>query len=263
MKKITIILIIIILYCGIGIYQTVFASDMTFSPSLDGYIYRDGAETSWAGIRVAAGTQPDNSSPWTFFQSGSSASTWGLMSRGFLIFDTSDLPDNATITSATLSILASSKDDPNSAAPAIVITSFNSTTTASLITDDFQKIGSSRLSGVDISFNDISLTNNNDFVLNPLGISAISLTGLSRFAMTTDKDLDNVPPAWVSGARTTVFFGAPTLTVYYAIIASSTMVGVYNGFTYGEIVGTFLLFLTFLAVFSLLFIKLFFIKRHK
>lgn len=43
---------------------------------------------------------------------------------------------------------------------------------------------------------------------------------------------------------------------------TSSVPAVYNGFTYGEIVGTFILFLTFISVFSLLFIKLFFIKRH-
>lgn len=43
---------------------------------------------------------------------------------------------------------------------------------------------------------------------------------------------------------------------------TSSVPAVYNGFTHGEIIGTFFLFLIFIGVFSLLFIKLWFIKRH-
>lgn len=44
--------------------------------------------------------------------------------------------------------------------------------------------------------------------------------------------------------------------------SSSSAPAVYNGFSYGEIVGNFFLFLVFIGVFSLLFVKLFFLKRH-
>jgi hypothetical protein len=48
--------------------------------------------------------------------------------------------------------------------------------------------------------------------------------------------------------------------VVYAIIATSSMPQVYSGFTYGEIVSSFFIFLIFLGVFTILFIKLIFKK---
>lgn len=144
---------------------------------------------------------------------------WFNMYRGILQIDTSALPSDAVISSATLSLYCSYKTDSFSQSVGITSSSPASTSTVSSSDYDIANYGSTRFSS-DKTLSSITVNAYNDFALNASGINAISLTGYTKMAIRLSADIDNSEPSWSSNGTSTVLFqpygsNPPRLTITY------------------------------------------------
>lgn len=199
--------------------------------SVDGYVSRSVSSEIWSSLTSGAGTGKSDSG--TFLANYIAASTtsnqFAILYRNIMLFDTSGLPDTAVVSAATLSIYGASKADSLSAAPDSNIYSSTPASNTALANADYGNLGSTAFSTA-ITYSSISTSGYNDFALNASGISAISLTGISKFGLrNANYDVANSAPNWVSNAWTQVQFYAseggagfkPKLVVTYVIPATN------------------------------------------
>lgn len=121
----------------------------------------------------------------------------GLISRGFYPFDTSALPDGATITAASLFVYSyvtpgtgggGSTDNKS----VCVVESTQASPTA-LTTADYDQVGSTLLADR-IPFSSFPSAGYQEIPLNATGLAAISKTGYTKLALIAGYDFDNVAP---------------------------------------------------------------------
>ena len=125
---------------------------------------------------------------------------WRVLYRGVYLFDSSGLPDNATISAATLSIYGEAKVDNITITPNVNIYSSAPASNTALEAGDFDSLGTTAYSTA-ISYSSFSDTGYNDFVLNASGRSAISKTSVSKFgARNANYDVAATPPTWAGEA---------------------------------------------------------------
>ena len=122
--------------------------------------------------------------------------------RGVLIFNTSILPDDATITSAKIGIYVIERN-LSAGNTNISITKF--TTAGTINTGDYQNFNDIRLTD-DKSITTMTSFRYHNFTLNADSLSNISLTGDSGFGVRTAFDIDNTSPTWVSRSDTMIRF---------------------------------------------------------
>lgn len=158
--------------------------------SMDGYSASVGDNSTWVSRLNSAGTLGFSASSaanggGVQFASGSS-SLWGYVYRPYHLFDTSALPDGASITEATLSYYGAAKIDDNGATPTMNVYSSNPTTNTDIVQGDFAKshFGTTPFSTAK-SYADFLVADPfwNDFTLNGDGLAAISKTGVSKFTL--------------------------------------------------------------------------------
>lgn len=191
-----------------AIYPVYTDTTSTFFPdpdvettSVDGYVRREATNESWSTIRSGAGvTANDSVSRLEFFAtSGSTTDNWDAISRIVTLFDTSSIPDTDSIDSATLSFyLESAITNPStfSFSSGIVTTSPASNT--ALVASDYGNFTFTR-QATDVVFTSWTTGAYTDHTLNSTGLGNISKTGVTKFGMTTDDDIDNTtPPGWQS-----------------------------------------------------------------
>jgi hypothetical protein len=189
--------------------KPVFSAVSTFYPnpsvestSVDGYIDApsfcgDGTDTqsAWSTYCVNAATgnsaidngTPDqvNSTQFNFY------GDFFYISRSFLLFDTSALPDNATINSATFAVYvtATTNSDNDGDDTLNLVTTTPASNTA-LSTADYDQVGSvNQATPLDIT----SLSTNayNTFTLNGTGLGNISKTSITKFGLREGHDFIN------------------------------------------------------------------------
>jgi len=131
-----------------------------------------------------------------YYSSHADADKWKYMRRGFFLFDTSALPDDALILVATLSIYGGAVDtSPWNALVKIYASS--PANNDDLILDDFDAVGTTPFCDTGISAGSWSIAGYNDFSLNASGIAAISKTGVSKFsARDANWDVPDIEPTW-------------------------------------------------------------------
>jgi hypothetical protein len=164
-----------------------------FGNTADGFLTSTSA--TWAGCRNG-GTLALGGSTGTivtlFWQLLASVYT---LYRAFLYFDTSAIPDTASVIAATLGVYA-----PNGRSRPVAF--FQGTQADALGTTDWNAFtGSeicSRITPATSGFHDLTL--------NADGLAAISKTGLTKFCIREGYDVDNTAPA--SLARSTQSFGS-------------------------------------------------------
>jgi hypothetical protein len=189
-------------------YPLVISDSATFYPdahpetsSVDGIVGRQNVSETWSNLRAGAGNDcGDNGSPyWSIcFRPAATSNQWWDIYRSILLFNTSGLPDDATITAATLSVYGFGKADPSSNSPSTAVYSSNPASNTALQNSDYVTLGTTAFSN-SISYASYSTSGYNDYTLNSSGIAAISLTGISKFGLRTNYDAAGTSPTWASG----------------------------------------------------------------
>lgn len=192
----------------------VMASPETFYPdpdaentSVDGFVrqgyYDVGSGVSWATIRGEAGQSSDDSSAiMVLFQTVADSvdGQWRLLDRCIVLFDTSGLPNDATVTGATLSIYGSSKGDTLSITPNVNVYKSTPFANTALQADDFVDIGTIALCATPITYAGWDTAGYNDFALTDVDtddFGYISLTGITKLgARNANYDVSGDAPVW-------------------------------------------------------------------
>jgi hypothetical protein len=158
---------------------------------------------------------------------------WVRIRRGVTLFDTSSLPDNATITDATLSIYGLNKSNALGITPIVNVYSSAPASNTALVAGDYDSLGSTPFCDTPITYSNWKVASPywNDFVLNTAGIAAISLTGISKFGLRdVTYDVGNSAPAWTSNKSSFLQGGSadkgtgykPKLVVTYTVLEVKT-----------------------------------------
>ena len=173
---------------------TFFPDPNVESTSVDGEVGKNDSSDYTTTHDAATGTAVNDSSGVISVWNTICTTPVYYIYRGFLLFDTSSIPDTDTISSATFSAQGdagggTSNGDTDSIA---VVASTPASNTA-LATADYDAVGTTQLS-TGIGIGSISTAAYNDWVLNATGIANISTTGVSKFALRTTKDISATTP---------------------------------------------------------------------
>lgn len=229
---------------NLALYVDSTSGTITFNPdadaestSVDGYCSAEieafePGET-FANMRAGTGTttlRAYDSSTTAYAKIGSD-STSNLfldMQKAIILFDTSSLPDDASISSATVKLYVTYKQDYMS--QSIGITSSNPASDTALSTADYDEgvYGSTRYA-TDLTVASITTGAYNTFTLNTDGKNAINVSGITKFAVRVSCDIDNSAPTWASlvsggiGFTTADGSNKPQLTVTYTSAGGSAI----------------------------------------
>lgn len=184
-----------------------------FSEPGDGYITNSycNEDTEWSNARGFSGPS-DFSVCYTqdYIKVRSDAEDGSYqIYRGSLVFDTSVIPDGATINEATINVYASSTSGYNTTG--LVLTSHTRVATSSLSADDWyiSDFGTTTLGSTTSALATSTYTG---IVLNSSGLSAISDTGTTVFGLLTTDDFSNSDPGSSRTEATIVSTDAPGTT---------------------------------------------------
>lgn len=177
-----------------GYYPQIFLTTTTYSNSFTtiGLRYHN---TTWATAHSGSATADGNNNWGNVSTAGNSASFDGTnygINRFYYDYDTSALTSGATISSAFHRQHGTSTSFSNVNSESVVIVSNSVTSTTTLANSDWANIGSTSFGS--LAFASWSQSGNNDITLNASGLANISKTSVSKFASTTDLDLNNTTP---------------------------------------------------------------------
>jgi len=183
---------------------TVYPDAHTETNTVDGVVIHAQNLMTWANLVAAAGNyfiDDSTTAYWCEARAGSNNNTWQQITRGILLFKTSDLTADAVISAATLSIYGDAgnlKNDPFSATPDINIYSSAPASDTALANGDYDSLGSTAFATA-ITYANWA-ANYNVFTFNATGIAAISKTGISKFGTrNANHDVANSAPTWATG----------------------------------------------------------------
>lgn len=174
----------------------------TETTSVDGYV-TEGTDAIWATIKADAGESANDTDVvfyLLFFSTSSTTDIWSLIYRGIFLFDTSGLPDGATISAAVLSLYGYIKSDTLEITPNVCIYSSAPASNNDLVAGDYDSLGTTAFSNT-ITYANWLVADPfwNNFTLNTAGKAAISLTGVSKFGSRNPTyDVGTSTPTWVS-----------------------------------------------------------------
>lgn len=204
------------------------------STSCDGQSgYENGSE-SWAVMRAKTdGNFADANSVSVIVAVKNSGAGDDGLGRGFLLFDTSSIPDGDTITSASLWLKPSNvESDPNGSYALAVVQSSPASDT-DIMTADFDQCGS--LNSPDegatrVAHADFSLDTYKEIPLNATGLSWISKTGITKLGIREGYyDIDGNDPTsgrsairFHSADNTSGISNAPKLVVEHSAGGATT-----------------------------------------
>lgn len=176
---------------------------LTLSPAADaadGYAARTNIGLlTWADIIGGVGNQTATAGTFIdaiYIQSKANPDEWNTNHRGQFFFDTSVIPDDATIVSAVFSVRGASKSDALVITPNIGIYSSNSVG-LTLASSDYENSTATAISDTVLTYAGFTTGAYNDFPLNAAGLAYISLTGYTRIVVRNQNyDVAANPPAW-------------------------------------------------------------------
>ncbi len=108
--------------------------------------------------------------------------------RSFILFDTSSIPDTASISAATISLYVTSAT--NYLSDSIAINTSSPASNTALATSDFGSVGSSDMA-TRVSISSITTSAYNTFTLNSSGRSQVNVAGVSKFSVRVNEDVDD------------------------------------------------------------------------
>ena len=112
-----------------------------------------------------------------------------ILSRGFVLFDTSSLTSGATISGAVMSLWAVYRTEANAGQAVIHIVASTPANTNNIVADDYDQTGSTSFAS-----SAVTTAQYNNFTLNASGITNVSKTGISKFGIRLDGDLNSSTP---------------------------------------------------------------------
>ncbi len=200
-------------------YPLTISDNLTFYPdadpetsSVDGRVQQASTNIAWGTLVGAAGSQayPSEASSDIRFLAGSTTDLWDRIYRLITLFDTSNLPDTASISAATLSLHGKvGKTDGCLATPTVNVYSSNPANNNNLVAADYATLGTTAFCDSPIAYADwveggTANIYYNDFALNASGIAAISTIGVSKFGFRFNYDATSTAPNWVSVGSTLI-----------------------------------------------------------
>jgi len=219
--------------------------DDTFTPdpnpevtSVDGDVTRGGPGEAWNTIQgaatgvAAASNAGDIESGWG---TAGGANTWGMLVRGFLLFDTSVIPDTATVISATVRVFGTTKQDERPWGDLTWnVYSSGPATNTTLVIADYNKVGTTPFA-TPITYAAYDDGGWNTFTLNAAGLAAIDVASITRFGTReATYDAPDIVPTWSASDVARIIFqsadgaNAPELVVVFQE-ASVTAAGQVSG----------------------------------
>ncbi len=180
-----------------------FNSDQNIgTTSCDGYASRFVSNSTWFSLRGSPGTAGSatsgTSSPRIL--TGTTSGRFTGIYRSFFLFDTSSIPDDATITSAKLCVQVTTKSEqiPGSSYAVVNCTTGSNTNIAKT---DYQLAGTTLLSDAILGADIITSISTvfNEFILNSTGLDYINKTGITKLCIReATYDIADSPPSWLS-----------------------------------------------------------------
>lgn len=214
------------IYTAYTASSTFYPDEDTESTSVDGSIYNSNA--TWDSLHDASSGTHQDSSATANMHSGLNAGTYYLR-RGLFLFDTSALPDDATINSATFNITPATNGSCSDSTGINIVNSFPASNT-DLVDDDFNNVGDatdnpttfSTTKNISTFVTDTEL----NYDLNANGLANISKTAVSKFGTRDTNDITDSTPTvfctWsLNFAEQTGNTKDPNLIVYYTEATSS------------------------------------------
>jgi hypothetical protein len=179
------------------------------STSMDGEVsVQFGGPWDFSSLRgQGAGDSADAGSSLmtVFLSAGSVEDEWSQLGRALILFDTSALPNGDAISAAVFGYYAHSKNDDFSDTLQLVGSSPASNN--SIDVEDYDEVGAVAY-GSAVSLSAITTSAMNTITLNATGRAAISLTGVSKFALRCGKDFNNDSTWLESGFNSVVLRSA-------------------------------------------------------
>jgi hypothetical protein len=203
---------------GLGLIE--YGTVSTFYPDADGVVdqtsadgqanfsYGGGAGASWSTIRGQNGDAASDSNDQFNISVTAVASTddYSLLSRGFFLFDTSDLPAADIISAAVFSLTLGAKIDDFSDSMALVQSTTGSNT--AIVAADFQgTVGNVTKQAPSLTIASLTANNStyNDWTLNSTGRGNINQSGITKLGIRSEFDLADSPtPTWGSGKKSRI-----------------------------------------------------------
>lgn len=163
-------------------------ADSVYS-SNDDSMYNTNA--NWSTVRSStSGTGLIGNPTLIFARLYSAGGTYGI-GRALLNFDTSSIPDDATLSEVKLYVYGDSKNGAQNFSYNV----FGSTASNPIANEDFDLVDSNYYSDDPITQSEFSTTGYNEWTFNATGTSAISKTGLTKLSIREQtKDAFNVTP---------------------------------------------------------------------
>lgn len=160
--------------------------------SCDGWIRQfDVGTYTWASlVALTAGSEAvvtDSDFYLIFIGGDQTTNAWARLQRAFFLFDTSTI-GSGVASAATLSIYGGTfgggggKADNRSIAPNVDIYTSSPASNTTLVTGDFDQVGSTSLTTGAVSYAAWTAGAYNDFTLNASGLAAIATTGITKLA---------------------------------------------------------------------------------
>jgi hypothetical protein len=191
----------------------------------DGRVIRiDNSHTaSFSDMVNGVGTEAQTSleAATVYFKADTTESMWNTFHRLVFIYNTSALPDDCTIDSATFALRLSGKTDDLSCTPDVAVYGATTASDLTIQAADYATVQSTVLSDVK-AYGDLSV-GYVTFTLNAAGLAYISKTGLTKISLrNANHDVANIAPTWVSDVTSGLTFNLsgsiytdPALTIVY------------------------------------------------
>lgn len=188
-------------------------AELTFHPdadpeitSVDGQVGQSiswDEDPTWADIRGGAGGTAYPSHANMLVQilawGGKGANLWRQLSRCVILFNTSALPDGASISAAEVGIVVSSRYRNTSWNLALNLYASSPAFDTDLVAADYTQIATTPLSN---PINYVDATGTLVYALNAAGLALINLTGITKFGLRDSTyDVPNLAPPWVDGGN--------------------------------------------------------------
>ena len=176
---------------------TVYTENVT-----DGRIQRQANNVTFLDLRNGEGTGGSTSNNYSYARiySDDQTNLYYGMERGVIVFDTSVLPDDATITSAKIGLYIY-ENQTYLGDTGVSLTKFN--INGSIDYFDYQDFDHIKLAE-EKNISTLRTGQYHNFTLNALGLSNVSLTDFSGFGVRTAFDVDNISPTWAHVATTQI-----------------------------------------------------------